>query len=239
MRRTAAAWTVTAMLAAAFMLAMAAPALAHVERDVGAYHFVVGWGTEPAYAGYENSVQLILSTKTGKPVTTLTDSLKVEVIFGDQKMQFPLETTFDPDSGEGTPGDYRAWLIPTAAGPYTFHFFGSIGKQKVNETFTSGPTTFDNVTDASQVEFPTKVPTGTEIAGRLDQEIPRLNAAIASVKTDAVDRASTARTLAIIGLVVGAIALVVAIVALIGWRRSVRASTRPDVGVQVKASLET
>src|SRR6266545_3616700 len=47
--------------------------------------------------------------------------------------------------GDGTPGDYRAWFIRTAPGPYTFHFTGSIKGQKVDEKFTSSPTTFDEV----------------------------------------------------------------------------------------------
>jgi hypothetical protein len=221
-RRTAACVAVILGLSGVFVLALAGPAFAHVERNVGAYRFTVGWGTEPTYASIENSVQLILSTRAGKPVTTLGDSLKVEVISGDQKMQFPLVSTFDPGTGRGTPGDYRAWLIPTSPGDYTFHFFGTIGSQKVDERFTSGPTTFDEVADPAQVEFPAKVPTGIEIAGRVDREIPRLNDAIAAARSDAGDKASTARTLAIIGIVVGALGLVVAASALIGWRRAAR-----------------
>ena len=229
-RAKVAAWVAVVVgLSGAFVFTAAAPASAHVGRTVGAYHFEVGWGSEPAYAGFENSVQLILATTSGKPVTTLTDSLKVEVIFGTQTMQFPLEPTFDPDTGEGTPGDYRVWFIPTAAGTYTFHFFGSIGKQKVDERFTSGPTTFDEVSDPAQVQFPTKVPSGTEIAGRLDQEIPRLNAAIAAAASDARSQADTARTLAIIGVVLGAAGLIVAVVALVGRRRTGRrAASSPD-----------
>jgi hypothetical protein len=194
-------------LAAAMMVFGAGPALAHEERTVGAYRFVVGFGDEPAYAGLKNSVQLILSDRSGKPITNLTDSLKVEVIFGTQKMQLPLENTFDPDSGSGTPGDYRAWFIPTAPGTYTFHFFGTIGKQNIDQSFTSGPTTFSEVTDPSQVEFPTKVPSGGDLAARLDREIPRLNSAIAAGDVHAIDRSGTARTLAIVGIAVGVVGL--------------------------------
>jgi hypothetical protein len=204
--------------------------LAHEERVVGAYHFVVGWGDEPAYAGLKNSVQLILSTDAGKPVTNLGDSLKVEVIFGQQKMELPLEPAFDPAEGFGTLGDYRGWLIPTAPGTYAFHLFGSIGKQKVDERFTSGPTTFDDVADPAEVEFPTKVPTGTELAARLDREIPRLTAAVVSARSEAEDRADSARTLAFAGIVVGALGLIVAMVALAGWRRSVRRAAPVAVG---------
>ncbi len=40
---------------------LAVPAVAHGEHKVANYTFVVGFGTEPAYAGAPNSVQLILS----------------------------------------------------------------------------------------------------------------------------------------------------------------------------------
>jgi hypothetical protein len=229
-RRIAACVALTSGLASVFVLALSSPAFAHEERTVGAYHFVVGWGDEPAYAGSKNSVQLILATKAGKPVTNLGDSLKVEVIFGQQQMELPFEPAFDPEEGFGTLGDYRAWLIPTAPGTYTFHLFGAIGKQKVDERFTSGPTTFDDIADPAEVEFPTKVPTGTELAGRLDREIPRMTAAVASARSEAEDKADSARTLAIIGIVVGAVGLVLAVVALIGWRAAARRST-PVVSV--------
>jgi hypothetical protein len=221
----------TGGLAAAFVLTLSSPAFAHEERTVGAYHFVVGWGDEPAYAGSKNSVQLILATEAGKPVTNLGDSLEIEVIFGEQQMELPLEPAFDVEEGFGTPGDYRAWIIPTAPGTYTFHLVGAIGKQKVDERFTSGPTTFDDVADPAEVEFPTKVPTGTELAGRLDREIPRVNAAIASARSQAEDRADTARTLAIVGVVIGAVGLLLAVVALIGSRAAARRSTRAPLSV--------
>jgi hypothetical protein len=226
-RRIVACVVLTSGLATVFVLALSSPAFAHEERAVGAYHFVIGWGDEPAYAGLKNSVQLILSTKAGKPVTNLGDSLKVEVIFGQQQMELPFEPAFDPEEGFGTLGDYRAWLIPTAPGTYTFHLFGSIGKQKVDERFTSGPTTFDDIADPAEVEFPTKVPTGTELAGRLDREIPRLTAAVASARSETEDKADSARTLAIVGIVVGAVGLVLALVAVIGWRVAARRSTPP------------
>jgi len=224
-RRVAACAALTVGLAAAFVLATSVPAFAHEERTVGVYRWEVGWGEEPIYAGLENSVQLILSTKAGKPVTDLGDSLKVDVIFGQQQMELPMEPAFDPQEGFGTLGDYRAWLIPTASGTYSFHFSGSIGKQKVDERFTSGPTTFDDVADPAEVEFPTKVPTGTELAGRLDREIPRLTAAVASARSEADDKADSARTLAVIGIVIGAVGLLLAVVALIGSRAAARRST--------------
>jgi len=50
---------------------LASPAAAHEQRTVGKYSMVVGFGTEPAFAGTPNSVQLILADAKDKPVTTL------------------------------------------------------------------------------------------------------------------------------------------------------------------------
>ena len=126
----------TIAVAGAVVLWAAAPAAAHEVRDVGAYRFIVGWGAEPAYAGQENSVQLILSSRaTGRPVVDLGTTLHLTVSFGARTMAFALVPTFDPDTGLGTPGDYRAWLFPTAPGDYTFRFSGTINKL----TFNLGP----------------------------------------------------------------------------------------------------
>jgi hypothetical protein len=209
-------WRVSAAFAVAIiaLLACAAPAFAHEARDVGAYHFLVGWGNEPAYSGQQNSVQLVLTyLKTGKPVVNLGNTLKVTVVFGSQSMVLGLEPTFDPDTGLGTPGDYRAWLFPTAPGDYTFHFSGTIGSQAINQTFTSSPTTFNPVQDPTAVEFPVQTPTMTELAQRVSVSLPRLASS---------SQASRAQLFGIIGMVVGALGLVVACVALLG-RKSLAA----------------
>jgi len=184
----------------------AQPASAHVVRQVGAYQFVVGWGTEPAYVGQENSVQLLLSSRaTGKPVVNLGLGLHVTVVYGTRSVSLPLEPTFDPDTGLGTPGDYRAWLFPTSPGDYTFRFTGTIGAQKIDQSFTSGPTTFATVQDPEPVEFPVQAPTMTELAQRVSVALPR-------VATGA--ETSRALVFGIVGVVVGAAGLVVGIVAL-------------------------
>jgi hypothetical protein len=202
----------TALAVACATLWAAAPAAAHEVRDVGAYRFVVGWGTEPAYAGQENSVQLLLSSRsTGRPVVSVGNALHVGVIFGSRTMALALEPTFDPDTGLGTPGDYRAWLFPTAPGDYTFHFRGTIGSQTIDQSFTSGPTTFSAVQDPMTAEFPVRAPTPAELSQRLDAQLPRLASAGA---------ASRARLFGIIGMAVGALGLVVAVVALLRVRRA-------------------
>jgi hypothetical protein len=209
-----------AMFAAALMLLGAAPALAHEGRKLGDLEMEVGWGTEPAYSGEVNSVQILL-VHDGKPVVDLGDTLDVEVTFGDQTQTFSLEPFFE--EGEfGTPGDYRAWLIPTTPGQYSFNFTGTIDGEDVDETFTSGPKTFDDVQNPQSVEFPVQQPSTGELAERIDRVEPRLASAISDVQADVQttsDDASSAKTIGLIGLVVGAIGLIVAIVALVASRR--------------------
>ena len=219
-KRMAASMTAIIGLAAVLVVALSGPASAHEERKVGAYHFVVGWGEEPAYAGIKNSVQLFLSTSSGKAVNNLGDSLQVEVIFGSQKMSLPLELNFDPDSGAGMPGDYRAWVIPTSPGDYTFHFTGKIGNQSVDQSFTSGPSTFDPVKDPAQVEFPIKEPPVSQVAGLAQRLSTRLQAAMTAQKRTQ-DSANSAETIGYIGIGVGAVGLLVAALALAMSRRHV------------------
>jgi hypothetical protein len=160
-------------------------------------------------------------------VVDLTDTLKVEVMFGDQKMELPLEPNFEV--GEfGTPGDYRAWFFPTRPGAYTFHFSGTIKGQQVDQRFTSSPSTFSEVVDPLQVEFPVKDPTVAQVAQRLDREVPRLNSALARESRSAKKSADSAKTVGYVGLGVGILGVILAIVALATGRRRTRAGTRPE-----------
>jgi hypothetical protein len=216
-------------MAALLVPLLAAPASAHEERTVGKYHFVVGFGDEPTYAGEKNSVILLLSDANDKPVTDLTDTLKVAVSTGTAE---PLNLSMEPnfEVGEfGTPGDYRAWFIPTTPGAYSFHFTGTIKGQRVDQTFKSGPTTFDEAKDPAEIQYPVKQPTGGQLATRADRETARINAALTAERDQAKSDAASARTLAIIGLVVGALGLAAAIVALARARRpAAPAAAAPD-----------
>jgi hypothetical protein len=197
-----------ACMTAGLLAFAAGPAAAHEIRNVGKYQFTVGFGNEPAYTGQENFVQFFLHDRaTGKPVTNLGPSLKVEVIVGSQKKTLALEPSFDPDTGLGTPGEYDAFFFPTTPGKYTFHFFGSIGGQKIDQSFTSGPETFSLVEDPTTVEFPNKVPTTGDIAGLLRREIPRLTAQVADARSSLHSDVNTAKILGIVGIALGALGL--------------------------------
>jgi hypothetical protein len=207
----AASLALVAVLATTILVGVAGPASAHERREVGQQVFVVGFGEEPAYAGQPNSVQLQLSDLKERPVTDLGDSLSVEVVFGDQRTKLSLEPRFVVGVF-GEPGDYRAYFVPSRPGRFTFHFSGTVKGQQVDETFTSGPKTFDDVQDPVEQMFPVKDPTTGQLAERLDREVARLERSN--------DNDGVARGLGIAGVAVGLVAVVVALVAL---RRRTRA----------------
>ncbi len=197
-------------------------ASAHERRQVGSYVMRVGWADEPTFSGVKNAVQILLADASGKPVTDLPEDLKVEIIFGNQKMgPLPLEAAFGKTFGR--PGDFRAGVIPTRPGNYTFHFVGSLGGQRVDQSFTSSDKTFDPVTESRAIEFPAKDPSPGELAGRLERLGPRIEEGQA-VARDAVAAASQARVLGIIGILAGVVGIVA------GVSSGRRPSERPGIG---------
>ena len=204
-KRTA---TVAAVLAVVLVPLLAAPALAHGEHKVANYKVEVGFGTEPAYAGVTNSVQLIISNND-KPVTD-AKGLKVAVSTGDaEPKEMPLEPYFG--DGWGEQGDYRAFFIPTAPGAYTFKVTGSLGGKKIDRSYTSGKDGFDEITDPTEAQYPVQDPSGSQLTTRLARESARLNSALAAERQEAEDQVADAHQLATIGLVVGALGLLAAI----------------------------
>ena len=205
---------VVVVIGAAVLLAAlaAAPASAHTEKKAGRYSFVVGFGTEPAYAGQPNSMQVIIS-RDGKPATDLgdqLDGLMGHAYYGDkvdpklENRMMPLEAHFG--DGWGTPGDYRSFFVPSQAGTYTFVLKGKLGNQKVALAVPSGPETFGDVNDPVKAAFPAvKDPTTAQLAE---------------------DTASQARWLALGGILIGIVGLVVA--ALAWGRRTPTPAARPD-----------
>ncbi len=210
-----ASFTALALLGSAAIVGLAAtPALAHAEREVGPYTVAIGFGTEPAYVGFPNSVEVIIhETKSGNGVENAADTLKATVSFGSATMPVALEPNFDEDSG-GSPGDYRGAFIPTSPGAYTIHITGMINSTNVDEKVTSSPTTFVTVTDPTTIQFPAKIPTVTELLTRVDREGARAQAAAVAEAASAKSAASSARTFGIIGIVLGVAGLVAGGVAL-------------------------
>jgi len=157
-------------------LAVTATASAHVVKQFGTYSVAIGWLHEPTYVGVTNSVQVIVKDAAGKPIDDLQagDLTVVISTAGQQTAALPLQPSFDPDTGLGTPGEYTASIIPTQVGDYTFHLAGSIHGQAVDETVTSSDTTFDSVAAGTEVQFPVKLPALNDLStliGRVDGRV--------------------------------------------------------------------
>jgi hypothetical protein len=207
---------------AALTLLPAAAAWAHGHASQGGIDMEIGFGSEPVYSGQLNSAALILS-KGGHPITNVRPGdVTVEITFGGETSDpIDLEPDFVFEDGQlesGEPGDYRGWFTPTQPGKYTFHFSGTVDGMDLDQTMTSGPTTFDEVQDLASTEFPAvNAPSNEELATRVEQESKRSSDAVAAAQAAAAsanDAASTARTLAIVGVVLGAIGTIAAIAAL-------------------------
>jgi len=196
--RTNKLWRLAAVPALVAMLIVLMPnaVSAHEQRDLagGKYHFVVGFLNEPALQNQPNGLDLTvtdLSQKDaagkGKAVEGLEKTLKAEVLVPNgAKKDLMVVTRY------AMPGKYAGYFVPTQAGQYMFHVSGTIGDQKVDEMFQSGPGRFGDVEDLAAQQFPNKVIVPTD-----------LQAQLTAAKSDA----NTARTFGIAGLVVGVLGL--------------------------------
>lgn len=191
------------------LITIGTTANAHERRETSGHQVVVGWAEEPAFAGFKNAVSFRV-TEGGKGVEGL--QMKVEVIFGDKdgsEKIGPLEL----EAAFGDPGHYRAPIIPTRSGKYTFHITGTLDEQPFDQIFTSSEETFHSIAEPKEVQFPEKDPS----AGELGQLTTRLGSrvdATGSTAQDAIDDAAFARTLAfgaggvaLLALILGAISI--------------------------------
>ena len=154
----------------------ATPAAAHERRTVGPYTFVVGWITEPSYVGQLNALDLtVTETATSKAVEGLEKTLKADLITGGGAAIMPLTVA----ARFGLPGKYQGQVLPTKVGDYTFHITGTVNTTSVDERFESGPGRFGAIEDIASLQFPTKVPSNSDLASKLDDANTKLTIAIA------------------------------------------------------------
>lgn len=138
------------LFAAALTAFALAPAttLAHEERTVGDYQIAAGFREEPAIQDETNGISISV-TQGAAPVTGLADTLKAEIVYGDQTRAATLTPI------PGAEGTYAAVFIPTEPGGYTFRVTGKIGDLDVDETFTPSPEGLESVAPRSDYAFPT------------------------------------------------------------------------------------
>ena len=175
--RTSSAALAFALTWAALLILQASPASAHETRIVGDVVMVVGWSSEPTYAGYQNAAGVRLSEvgrseeEEGPPISDA--ELQVEILFGDESSTtrtgpLPMEEAFSE------PGLFEADVIPTRPGTYTYHVTGTAAGQQIDEFFTSSDDTFSNVNVPADIQFPERDPT----AGELAQAVERLRTTV-------------------------------------------------------------
>jgi hypothetical protein len=139
-------------------------ALGHDRRNVGPYQFVVGFLSEPAFAGTINGIDVTITDTRAdnKAVEGVEKTLSVEVISGGlSPLKITLATRF------GMAGKYAAYFVPTKDGTYKFRFTGKVETTDVNETFESGPGRFNDVQSTTDLQYPTKVPAGADLSASL------------------------------------------------------------------------
>jgi hypothetical protein len=90
-------------------------------------------------------------------------------------------------------------FVPTGMGDYTFRISGAVGDAAVDESVTSGPSTFNSVEPLSAIEFPA----ASQDPGQLAAAVSNAEAAAAS-----------ARTVAYVGIAAGILGLFLSGVAL-------------------------
>jgi hypothetical protein len=178
MRRPAVA---IAVLIAASLVSLGA----HEKKAAGAVDLVIGWGEEPAFTGSRNSVFVSVADRQG-PVSDPAAALAVEIVFGSERITLPLEAVAN------RPHEFRAWLVPTRAGTYTFHVTGKIRGQAIDVSSTCASNTFHCVEELSGIQFPVKDPSAGQLSDRIDRSLPRAERA--------TETAAGARLLALVAL---------------------------------------
>lgn len=217
-------------IAVSLALLAAGLAEAHTVKQIGPVKLEIGWQHEPTYVGEANGVQVIVADVSDQPITDLTtDDIKVVVSTGGQQSgELTFDPAFDLAEGDGPLGQYNAPIMPTEPGDYTFHITGSIHGQIVDVTVTSGPDTFDTVRGTTDIQFPTKLPTVTEIVTRLDRIDARLanpgptQAAVDAAQKSATDAQHAADRALLIGGGIGLAGLLVGAWSLYAGRRRAR-----------------
>jgi hypothetical protein len=234
------------LLAATLLLAMAVDyAVAHEHRHVKIgdreVEFIVGWATEPAYAGVPNKVSLRVLAPVEEhehehageprkvPVLGLEKYLKVEVSTGGKSIILNLRPAWKD------PGHYVADIVPTVPGVYVFRFFGNVNGTEVNEIFDCSEGHFHCVEPLSKIMFPEVTqPTDElqrtlaeirkdheQVAKRLDQlsvvvdSLAKMHEQMMNTATRLESSINSVSAIAYGGLGAGIIGLIVAVVSLI------------------------
>ena len=201
----------TVSLSAA-LLALSAPIRAIDKQTVGTMQLTIGWGDESAFAGSRNSIDVGVADSNGAPVADPTNTLNVEVSFGERRLRLPLLPV------ERQPGLYRAWIVPSRAGSYAFHISGRLKGEAIDITSACSEKTFQCVTDPGEVQFPEKDQTSAQLVETVVQSQARVQ--------QAIDDATEARLISFVALAISAAAVALAVLIRSLRSRRIRSSDR-------------
>lgn len=163
MRRLIVVAVLPALAAVLALLGSVATASAHGHTMVGDYQLVIGFHNEPAYQDEPNGLDLFVTNmKTQEKVNGLESTLQAEIIYGSSVRALTVKPQFGKD------GAYTAYVLPTEAGNYTWHIFGSIRGTPCDVRMTSNPQTFSAVEAKSSVAFPSAEPTSADLKAQAD-----------------------------------------------------------------------
>ena len=180
-----------------FLSLVVSETAAHESREMNEFDFTVGFREEPAFEGQENAAFIAISSfssplkENEARSIPLNVDLRVEIIYTATRDSKVLKV--EPISEVS--GEYEARFIPTAPGNYSFRFFGEIDGEQIDETFTGGSETFDDVAPARGIQFPFETASLREVQ----------NSALSAreLAAEARNSASSLRTLAWIAIAVG------------------------------------
>jgi hypothetical protein len=171
------------VLVLAFAFAVPGVVSAHGHTEVGDYELVIGFHNEPAIQGEPNGLDLFVTKKsTGENVSGLEKTLQAEIVYGDSKKTVTVKPQWGQD------GAYTAYVLPTEAGDYTWHIFGTINDTPVDVSMTSSPKTFSSVEAKASMSFPASEPATADLKGAAQS---------------AASTAQTAIIIAVVGLIFG------------------------------------
>jgi len=186
-----------ALFLSAALLALSAPIRAIDKQTVGTIQLTMGWGDESAFAGSRNSIDVGVSDITGAAVADPTNTLNVEVLFGERRLSLPLLPV------ERQPGRYRAWIVPSRAGRYAFHISGRLKGEAIDITSACSEKTFQCVTEPGDVQFPEKDPTSAQLAETVSHSQARVQ--------QAIDDATEARLISFVSMAISAASVALAV----------------------------
>lgn len=220
------------LLAMAALLLTVSPQLAsahgHTSFEINekVYSFVVGSLNEPIAVDDKTGVDLRVTsmthaeheaieagaTITGKPVTGLEATLKVELQAGDKKKVLVFSPAFRDL------GAYRAYFTPTIQTTYSYRIFGTLEGTPFDYMWTCNPAGHPKAEkDKTEVEVSPGV-TRIEAAGsfgcpvaKADLGFPEASMATYDLKnavSEAKDQASSSGTKGMAGIVIGVLGLV-------------------------------